>query len=274
MAHAGYASTVGDRVTWAGHATALIELGGVRLLTDPVFSRHVAHLRRRAPLPGPEITTGLDAILISHLHPDHADRRSLRRLDPAVPVLCPPRGAGFLRGLGFADVRELAPGDREAVAGVEVVATEADHRGGRHPLSSNDADAVGYLIDRPRRVYFAGDTDLFEGMRELRPIDLALLPISGWGTGLGTGHLSPERAARAASMMEAQIAVPIHWGTYTRIALKRRRREALLCEPPRRFVEIAAKVATDVQVRVLRPGASLELGGEGAADGPRRGSGL
>jgi len=247
-----------DRVTWVGHATALLELGGVRLLTDPVFSRQVAHLRRRAPSPGPEITAGLDAVLISHLHLDHADSRSLRRLDAEVPVLCPVGGAGFLRGL-FKDVREMQPGDREAVAGIEVAATEADHRGGRHPFSSSDAGAIGYLIDGTSRVYFAGDTDLFEGMRELRPVDLALLPISGWGTGMGTGHLNPERAARAAALMEARFAVPIHWGTYTRIALRRSRRQRLLTEPPRRFAEFAARLAPGVQARVLAPGDSLQL---------------
>jgi L-ascorbate metabolism protein UlaG (beta-lactamase superfamily) len=249
----------GDRATWAGHATVLLELGGARLLTDPVFGGRVAHLRRHAVKPAADLGTDLDAILLSHLHPDHVDRRSLRRLDPAVTVLCPSGGGAFLRRLGFADVRELAPGDRDSVGGVEVMATEAEHRHGRSPLTARASGAIGFLIDAGHRVYFAGDTDLFDGMRDLRPVDLALLPIAGWGTGLGTGHLNSERAARAAALVEARMAVPIHWGTFARLGLKRRRREALLTEPPRRFATFAARIAPDVEVRVLQPGESLEL---------------
>ena len=248
-----------DRITWVGHATVLVELDGARVLTDPVFSRHVAHLRRRVPKPAGEIAAAIDAILISHLHLDHADRRSLRRLDPAVPVLCP-RGAGrFLGRLGFADVREVSPGDREAVAGLEVAATDADHRGGRHPLSTPEAGSIGFLVEGSRRVYFAGDTDLFDAMGELAPVDLALLPIAGWGTGLGTGHLSPERAARAAALIEARTAVPIHWGTFSRLALRRGARERLLSLPPQRFSQAMAKLAPRTRAEVLQPGESLEL---------------
>jgi L-ascorbate metabolism protein UlaG (beta-lactamase superfamily) len=254
-----------DQATWAGHATVLLELGGARLLTDPVFGGRVAHLRRHAAKPAADLGTDLDAILISHLHPDHADRRSLRRLDPAVTVLCPPRASGFVRGLGFSDVRELAPGDRESVAGVEVTATEADHRHGRSPLTARASGAIGFLIDAGHRVYFAGDTDLFDAMRDLRPVDLALLPIAGWGTGLGTGHLNSERAARAASLVEARMVVPIHWGTFARLGLKRRRREALLTEPPRRFAAFAARIAPEVEVRVLGPGESVALPGPATA---------
>jgi L-ascorbate metabolism protein UlaG (beta-lactamase superfamily) len=249
----------GERVTYVGHGTVLLELSGARLLTDPVFGRRVAHLRRHAAAPAADLGDGLDAILISHLHPDHADRRSLRCLDPDVPVLCPAGGGAFLRRLGFADVRELAPGDRESLSGVEVTATEANHRHGRSPLTSRDSGAIGYLVDAGQRVYFAGDTDLFDAMRNLGPVDLALLPIAGWGSGLGTGHLDPERAGRAAALVEARVAVPIHWGTFARLGMRRRLREALFDRPPRRFASFAARLAPDVEVRVLAPGESLEL---------------
>ena len=251
----------GDRVTYAGHGTVLLELGDARLITDPVFGGRVAHLHRHAPRPAAELSDDLDAILISHLHPDHADRRSLRRLDPAAPVLCPTGAGGFLSRLGFADVCEMAPGDSQTVAGLTVSATPADHRHGRSPFSARNAAAIGYLIDG-RRVYFAGDTDLFDGMSDLHPVDLALLPVAGWGAGLGIGHLDPERAARAAKLLEARLAVPIHWGTFARYGMRPRLRHKLLTEPPRRFAELAARLAPDVEVRVLEPGGSLRLPAE------------
>lgn len=73
----------GDRIVWVGHATVLIELDGVRLLTEPVLGAFVGHLRRRGPLPPPAVAERLDAVLISHLHRDHVDLRSLRRIAPA-----------------------------------------------------------------------------------------------------------------------------------------------------------------------------------------------
>ena len=97
---------VGDRVTYVGHATVLIELEGKRLLTDPVLRRRIGPLRRQGGDPPAGVTDGIDAVLLSHLHLDHSDRRSLRRLDPQVPVLGP-RGSGeFLRA------RRVRLGDR------------------------------------------------------------------------------------------------------------------------------------------------------------------
>src|SRR5215218_5826057 len=90
-----------ERVTWIGHATALLELGGARLLTDPVLRDRVVHLRRHAASPAAGVADGIDAVLLSHLHLDHADVASLRRLPRDVAVLVP-RGAGpLVRRLGF-----------------------------------------------------------------------------------------------------------------------------------------------------------------------------
>src|SRR5271165_7175411 len=84
------AGTSPDRIVFLGHATVLIELDGVRLLTDPLLRARVAHLRRQAPLLDPSDTAGLDAVLISHMHHDHLDLASLRLLGHAMPLLVPP----------------------------------------------------------------------------------------------------------------------------------------------------------------------------------------
>ena len=107
-------------------------------------------------------------------------------------------------------------------------------------------------------MYFAGDTDLFDGMRELAPdLDVALLPIAGWGPRTPAGHLDPLRAAQALALLRPRTAVPIHWGTYRRIGL--RGREALLRAPADAFARHARELAPEVEVRTLSVGESLEL---------------
>jgi L-ascorbate metabolism protein UlaG (beta-lactamase superfamily) len=247
-----------NRVTYVGHATVLIELDGVRLLTDPVLRNRVAHLRRHGPAPAPEVRAGIDAVLISHLHQDHADPPSLRSLDRKTPMLGPPGAGEYLKGAGFVNVSELAPGEWTAVAGVRITAVPALHRGGRPPFGPR-AETVGFMIAGGQRIYFAGDTDLFDGMAELAgELDLALLPVWGWGPKLGSGHLDPERAARAAALLEPRIAIPIHWGTLFPLGLARLRPRSLSA-PPREFARRAAELAPQVEVRVLSPGDSTSL---------------
>jgi L-ascorbate metabolism protein UlaG (beta-lactamase superfamily) len=247
-----------DRVTYVGHATVLAELDGARLITDPVLRARVGPLRRHGAPPAPEVTEGLDALLISHLHHDHADIPSLRKIDREVPVLAAPGAGKLLEQQGFVAVSELAPGESSRVGEVVVTAVEARHPGkGRF---ERDSEAVGFLLTgRRRRIYFAGDTDLFEGMEELGPgLDLALLPIWGWGPSLGPGHLDPERAARAAALLSPRIAVPIHWGTLYPLGLARFRPDPLRV-PPREFAARMRALAPQVEARVLAPGEATSL---------------
>jgi L-ascorbate metabolism protein UlaG (beta-lactamase superfamily) len=108
----------------------------------------------------------------------------------------------------------------------------------------------------PYAVYFAGDTDLFPGMGELPRLDLALLPVAGWGPALGPGHMDAERAARAAELIKPRVAVPIHWGT---LHPWQRRRGAWFERPPHEFADYVARLSPEVEVRILEPGGSLAL---------------
>ncbi len=246
-----------SRVTYVGHATVLAELGGVRLLTDPVLRSRVGPLRRRGAAPPAAVGERLDAVLISHLHRDHVDLPSLRRIGREVPLLVPPGAGEFFARRGFPAVTELAPGESTRVGEVAVTAVEADHEGARRGAA--DAEAIGFLLEAERRVYFAGDTDLFDGMAGLAgDLDLALLPIWGWGPSLGPGHLDPERAARAAALLSPRVAVPIHWGTLYPAGLARLRPDPLR-QPPRRFAAAVRELAPQVEIRVLAPGEATSL---------------
>lgn len=246
-----------DRIAFLGHATVLIELGGVRVLTDPLLRSRVAHLRRQVPPIPHSLLVGIDVVLISHLHHDHLDLPSLRLLglDRALVV---PRGAGpWLRRRGFTKVAELSVGGAVNIAGVQIVAVPAHHDGRR--LGGPSAEPLGYLVGDRRVVYFAGDTERFAGMTKLAPaLDVALLPVAGWGPTLGPGHMGPLDAARALAALQPRIAIPVHWGSLLPVGLARRHRSRL-GEPPRRFAQHAARLAPAVEVRVLAPGDATTL---------------
>lgn len=214
-------------------------------------------MRHGAP-PAPDTTEGLDAVLVSHLHRDHADLGSLRRLDRDLRLLVPPGSRHFFERHGFSAVSELAPGESVTVGALTVTAVDAHHDGGRRRFAP-DVRAIGFLVSGRRRVYFAGDTDWFPEMEDLAPgLDLALLPIWGWGPNIGEGHLDPVGAARAAAALSPRLAVPIHWGTLYPFGL-RRLREGPLRRPPDKFAAAVRDLAPQVEARVLSPGESTSL---------------
>jgi L-ascorbate metabolism protein UlaG (beta-lactamase superfamily) len=235
---------------------------GTTLLTDPLLTDRLAHLRRVAGHT-PRLPGGPDAILLSHLHADHFHVASLRAL-PGTPALIMPRGArGFAaKALGpraAARIVELGPGEQTTVGAVKVRAVPAAHDGGRGPWSRERAPAIGFVIEGSARTWYAGDTGLFDGMSELGPLDLALIPVGGWGPTLGShGHLDPIGAAEALRRSGAGWAVPVHYGTFWPIGMGRLRQH-MFREPGARFAEEAARVTPDAQVRVLAHGETLTI---------------
>jgi L-ascorbate metabolism protein UlaG (beta-lactamase superfamily) len=244
-----------DRIGFLGHSTVLIELAGEALLTDPLLRPRVAHLRRYAPAPEP--TAAVSAVLLSHAHQDHLDLASLREIGPETPMLVPEGAGRWLERRGFTAVSELAVGATARVGEVSVTAVVADHEGRRYPLGPR-SESVGYVVGGSRSVYFAGDTGLFAGMSELAgALDVALLPVAGWGRTLGPGHMDALDAARAARLIAPRLAIPIHWGTFRPIGpglgltLGR--------EPAVEFARRVRELAPATEVRILAPGEETSL---------------
>jgi L-ascorbate metabolism protein UlaG (beta-lactamase superfamily) len=257
---------VGITVDFVGHASALIEIDGVRVLTDPVLRSHVTFLRRVVPAVSTQSYRDVDVVLISHLHHDHCDIASLSSLRDAI-VVAPNGAAAYLRTRArLPHVLELPVGQTTSVAGLVITSVFADHDGGR-PMAAVSAQAAGYVITGAEgTVYFAGDTDLYDGMRNLPMpesggLDLALLPVWGWGPNLGPGHMDPGRAAQAAQLLNPRAAVPIHWGTFFPIGMSTvlPSAQALLAQPPLQFLEAVDDLNLGTEVVVVEPGSKFRV---------------
>lgn len=245
-------------VTYIGHATLLIEMDGVRLLTDPVLRSRVWHLRRRNTEIQEKWYQNLDAVLISHLHWDHLDLPSLKLLDETTHIIVPPGTGRMLRRRGFRHVEELSIEQSLALGSVTLTATYAHHNGARFKFGPT-ADSLGFIIQGSQTVYFAGDTDLFPKMATLtEKLDIALLPVWGWGPTLGPGHLDPYRAALALQLLAPALAIPIHWGTLHPLGFNWLN-PSFLVDPPHTFAHHAAQLAPEVEVQILLPGNSILL---------------
>jgi L-ascorbate metabolism protein UlaG (beta-lactamase superfamily) len=206
-------------VTWLGHSTVVLDIDGVRIVADPLLRRHTGILRRRGRTPDRTAWTGADAVLLSHLHHDHAEVRSLRLLDGA-PVLTAPENAEWVdrkglngRALGPDEWISLGPADRSVRARLVPAVHHA------RPMPHRPNAANGHLVQGPSgTVWVAGDTELYPDLDLIpswagAPIDLALVPIAGWGPRLSPGHMGPEEAATACRRIGARWAIPVHWNT-------------------------------------------------------------
>jgi L-ascorbate metabolism protein UlaG (beta-lactamase superfamily) len=252
------------KVTWLGHSAVMIEADGVRLVGDPVYN-HVGRtgLVRRI---GGRLPDGVawrpDLVVLSHLHHDHTDLPTLSRFDTPT-LVAPPGGGEWLSEHGFDVLGEPRPGETVGDHGLSLTAVPANHEGNRR--GGPRADAVGHLVsDGHRTVWLAGDTDLYDrmtGLQALSPtgsIDLAMVPVWGWGPNIGPGHLDPIRAAEAVRRVGAPRTVPVHWGTLHPL-FYRHFMTHQLTRPGPELAEEVARRAIDCRVDVLAVGSSITL---------------
>jgi len=238
-----------------GHSTVLVTIDGVRILTDPVLGG-IGPLRHHAPTRGHGALSA-DVIVVSHGHRDHLDLPSLHAVG-GEPLIVVPAGLGQLcRRAGLHRVEEVVSGDLvDAGEGVTLRAFPALHDGGRPPMGPR-TEAIGFVFEGSSHVYFAGDTDVFPQMGSLRgTLDLALMPVWGWGPNLGPGHMDPGRAAEAVALLRPRVAVPVHWGGLFPRGMHHVWPH-LLVEPPREFARHVREAGTATEVCILKPGESM-----------------
>jgi N-acyl-phosphatidylethanolamine-hydrolysing phospholipase D len=252
-------------VTWVGHATFLVQLGGLNILTDPHWGETIGPVRmmgfRRLVPPGIpfEDLPRIDAVVISHDHSDHLDPSTVKRLARRdAPRFIVPLGIKqWLGDLGIANVVELDWWESTRLGPLTLTSVPAQHSSGRTLTDQNLRLWCSWVIEGAgRRLFFAGDTGYHSGFKEIRhafgPFDVALLPIGGYSAfeGHHPTHLNPEEAVQAFEDLGAARLVPMHWGTFETNHEPSR-------EPPDRLVREALKRGLEPRVRVLSPGETL-----------------
>jgi N-acyl-phosphatidylethanolamine-hydrolysing phospholipase D len=230
-------------ITWVGHATFLIQSGGLNLLTDPMWSDHASPVpgvgpkRRVGPgIPFDELPP-IDLVLQSHDHYDHLDDRTVCRLEatnPGARWIVPLGLTSFLRRRGVHEITELDWWQETTHGPLSIGCTPAQHFSGRVPWGRNRALWCGWSVRGPsRRLFFAGDTGFHPEFAAIAtrfgPFDLALLPIGAYDPRwfMRPVHMNPEEAVQAALDLGGPGMIPMHWGTF-------RLTDEPLDEPPKR----------------------------------------
>jgi L-ascorbate metabolism protein UlaG (beta-lactamase superfamily) len=244
---------------WVGHATLLLRIGGMTVLTDPVFGnriglglwlttlgprRHIAAALRIGQLPR------IDLILSSHAHFDHLDRPTLANLDKKTPVVIAPRTRDLVWDLGFRNVTELRWGEKAQFNGVSLTAREVRHWGARTFIDMYRG-YNGYLLEAGnRRVLYGGDSAYQELFKDIGPLNLAILGIGAYDPYIRM-HASPEEVWTMANQARADFIVPMHHSTF-------RLSHEPMSEPMERLINAAGKEVDRIVIREV--GQSWELG--------------
>jgi L-ascorbate metabolism protein UlaG (beta-lactamase superfamily) len=223
----GVTAAAGLRAVWIGHSTVIVDIDGVRVVTDPIWSERCSPFESIGPqrFHPPPIDLGaigrVDAVVISHDHYDHLDMKSVQALAA--------RGAAFFVPLGIgahlerwdvplAQIRELDWGESAQLRGLRIVSLPARHYSGRAIARDKTQWASWALVGPTHRVWFSGDTGFFPGMRDIGssygPFDLALIKIGAYGETWPQIHIDPEEAVETHLAVKAKLMLPVHWGTF------------------------------------------------------------
>ena len=249
-------------ITLINHATVLIRIDDVNIITDPIYSRSVGWIAPRLQKPGIPFDDlpRIDYILISHNDYDHLSMRTLRRLcrRNQSTVLVPLGDAKYARKAGFTAVVEMNLWQTIDYNQIRITCVPAKHKSNRMPLQRIKQLCCGYVVEKNDSViYFAGDTGYGEHFKEISLrfcVKAALLPIGAykpyeWFREI---HLNPQTAIKAFLDLKAEVLIPIHWGTF-KIS------DEPLNEPPLLLLEEANRYGVASKIRVLENGGRVDL---------------
>jgi L-ascorbate metabolism protein UlaG (beta-lactamase superfamily) len=228
VARWGTRAETGLRVTWLGHSTLLIEIDGVRVLTDPVWSERASPLKfagpkRFHPPPAPlDALPPLDAVIVSHDHYDHLDRSTVRALAKTGVAFITSLGVGVHLekwGIPPGSITELDWWESTPVKGVTITAAPAQHFSGRLIKDRNATLWSSYHLRGPAHSFFYGadsglTPDFSEIGRRFGPFDVVALEVGAYHPAWGDIHMGPVNAVTAREMLGSGALLPIHWGTF------------------------------------------------------------
>jgi L-ascorbate metabolism protein UlaG (beta-lactamase superfamily) len=256
------------QITYIGHATLLLEMAGVRVLTDPNFEPKLGRLLARVSAPGIALHAlpRLDALLLTHAHADHLSFKSLDRLPQDIPLYAPPAVARWLVRKGYRHATSIDDGDCVSIGALRVHTGRATHKGNRYGFDRWRSATNMYLLESAEEsAFFAGDTALTPSTHALvervlwaqqRQLDIALLPIGyapAWKPGFRRGHLTGDDALALFATLRARAMLPYHWGTFRHVT-------ASAHDAINRLRERLAAHDARERVHVIEPGESLTLG--------------
>ena len=251
----------GNRIVSIGHSTVLIQLDGLNIITDPIFSTHILGFTKRHIEPGIPFKKlpKINAIIISHEHDDHFDKATLKKFDKNIPIVIPEGLKHDVMKLGFKDIRGLKWWEKTEIGGLRITAAPA-----KHFLSR----IISCVIEGTKTVYFAGDaglSDYFGGIGKKFNIDVAMLPMGAYRPFLSfviphfskyseKVHIIPKDISMVQEWLKAKVVIPIHWDVF-KISYS----VDFVEKPGKKMKEIISKQNLDSKIKILEPGGILDL---------------
>lgn len=199
---------------WLGHATVLLNINGITILTDPVLCNYLGYMKRLVKVPINITDYHVDYILLSHGHTDHIHFPSLRKVNKDAVVIVPTVYKRLVKHLGFKNVYKISPGETFEDDNLKIESIEAIHDGRRFYIG-NFTESNSYLIKcKDKTVFYAGDTAYTENFNNIKS-DIALMPVGCYTPErFSVMHCSPEESFKMFKKMDSPVMLPIHYRTF------------------------------------------------------------
>lgn len=204
-----------NSIHWVGHATTIINLDNTIIVTDPVTSSHLGQINRLINPSKKLESLKINYILISHGHMDHLDRKTMKKLDKSITVICPKQYKKLLNHWGFKNLKLLSPGEEFTTPNnIVFKAYKANHDGKRYGFGKYSTSNSYVIKGQNKSIFFAGDTAFTENFKDIKS-DVALMPVGCYKpVEYEDMHCNPNQSYKMFKMMDSKVMIPIHYNTY------------------------------------------------------------